>query len=31
MPRYFLNTRINGQLISDAVPKELRDPDHAWD
>jgi hypothetical protein len=31
MPRYFFNTRIGDNLISDPEGEELRDPDHAWD
>jgi len=30
MPRYFFNTRIDGELIPDPDGAELRDPDHAW-
>lgn len=31
MPRYYFNTRIDGQLIADPEGVELRDPDHAWE
>jgi uncharacterized protein DUF6894 len=31
MPKYFFNTRLGDQLISDPEGKELRDPDHAWE
>ena len=31
MPRYFFNTRIGGELISDPDGEELRDPDQAWE
>jgi hypothetical protein len=31
MPRYFFNTRIGGELITDPDGEELRDPDHAWE
>ena len=31
MPRYFFNTRIGGQLISDPEGEELRNPDRAWE
>jgi hypothetical protein len=31
MPRYFFNTRIGDDLISDSKGAELRDPDHAWE
>ena len=30
MPRYFFNTRIGDELISDPEGEELRDPDRAW-
>ena len=30
MPRYFFNTRIRNELISDPEGEELRDPDRAW-
>jgi hypothetical protein len=30
MPRYFFNTRIGADLISDPKGMVLRDPDHAW-
>jgi hypothetical protein len=31
MPRYFFNTRIDDDLISDPEGEVLRDPDHAWE
>jgi hypothetical protein len=31
MPRYFFNTRIGDDLISDPKGVQLRDPDHAWE
>ena len=31
MPRYFFNTRIDDELISDPEGEELRDPDRAWE
>ena len=31
MPRYFFNTRIGDELISDPDGEELRDPDRAWE
>ena len=31
MPRYFFNTRIGEELISDPEGEELRDPDRAWE
>jgi hypothetical protein len=31
MPRYFFNTRIGDDLISDPKGAQLRDPDHAWE
>ena len=31
MPRYFFNTRIGDQLISDPAGEELRNPDRAWE
>jgi hypothetical protein len=31
MPRYFFNTRIGEDLISDPNGAELRDHDHAWE
>ncbi len=31
MPRYFFNTRIEEELISDPEGEELRDPDRAWE
>jgi len=31
MPRYFFNTRIGDELISDPEGEELRDPDRAWE
>jgi hypothetical protein len=31
MPRYFFNTRIGRELISDPDGKELRNPDRAWE
>jgi hypothetical protein len=31
MPRYFFNTRIGDELISDPEGEELKSPDHAWE
>ena len=31
MPRYFFNTRIGEELISDPEGEELRNPDRAWE
>lgn len=31
MPRYFFNTRIGDELISDPEGEQLRDPDQAWE
>jgi hypothetical protein len=31
MPRYFFNTRLGDDLVSDPEGEELRDPDQAWD
>ena len=31
MPRYFFNTRIGDELISDPEGEVLRDPDSAWE
>ena len=31
MPRYFFNTRIGTELVSDPEGEELRDPDRAWE
>jgi hypothetical protein len=31
MPRYFFNTRIGGELVTDPEGEALRDPDHAWE
>jgi hypothetical protein len=31
MPRYFFNTRIGDELISDPDGEILRDPDRAWE
>jgi hypothetical protein len=31
MPRYFFNTRIGDELISDPEGEELRSPDRAWE
>ena len=31
MPRYFFNTRIGDELISDPEGEELRNPDSAWE
>ncbi len=31
MPRYFFNTRIGEELISDPEGEQLRDPDQAWE
>jgi hypothetical protein len=31
MPRYFFNTRVADELISDPEGEELRDPGRAWE
>jgi hypothetical protein len=31
MPRYFFNTRIGDEVISDPEGEELRNPDRAWE
>jgi len=31
MPRYFFNTRIGDEVVSDPEGEELRDPDRAWE
>ena len=31
MPRYYFNTRIDGELIQDPDGEDLRDPDEAWE
>jgi hypothetical protein len=31
MPRYFFNTRIGDELISDPEGEELQGPDRAWE
>ena len=31
MPRYYFNTRIGDELISDPDGEELRNPDRAWE
>jgi hypothetical protein len=31
MPRYFFNTRIGDELISDPEGEDLRNPDSAWE
>ncbi|GJD95410.1 DUF6894 family protein [Methylobacterium iners] len=31
MPRYFFNTRIEGDFIKDEGGAELRDPEQAWE
>ena len=31
MPRYFFNTRIGDQVISDPEGENLRNPDRAWE
>jgi hypothetical protein len=31
MPRYFFNTRIGNELISDPEGEDLRDADRAWE
>lgn len=31
MPRYYFNTRIGDDLITDVEGEDLRDPDHAWE
>jgi Domain of unknown function (DUF6894) len=30
MPRYFFNTRLGDDLVSDPEGEDLRDPDQAW-
>jgi hypothetical protein len=31
MPRYFFNTRIGNEVISDPEGEDLRNPDRAWE
>jgi hypothetical protein len=31
MPRYFFNTRIGDELVTDPDGEELRNPDRAWE
>jgi hypothetical protein len=31
MPRYFFNTRIGDELVTDPEGEELRNPDRAWE
>jgi Domain of unknown function (DUF6894) len=31
MPKYFFNTRIGDELISDPEGEDLRNPDRAWE
>ena len=31
MPRYFFNTRLGDDLVSDPEGEQLRDPDEAWE
>jgi hypothetical protein len=31
MPRYFFNTRIADELVTDPEGEDLRNPDHAWE
>jgi hypothetical protein len=31
MPRYFFNTRIGDEVISDPEGEQLRNPDRAWE
>ncbi len=31
MPRYFFNTRLGADLVTDPEGKPLRDPDQAWE
>ena len=31
MPRYFFNTRIGEELVSDPEGEDLRNPDRAWE
>jgi uncharacterized protein DUF6894 len=31
MPRYFFNTRLGDELISDPEGEDLRNPDRAWE
>lgn len=31
MPRYYFNTRLGDDLVTDPEGEDLRDPDHAWE
>lgn len=31
MPKYFFNTRMAGDLLTDSEGRLLRDPDHVWE
>jgi hypothetical protein len=31
MPKYYFNTRLGDDLVSDPEGEELRDPDQAWE
>ncbi len=31
MPRYYFNTRLGDDLVTDPEGEDLRDPDQAWD